>query len=99
MQKLNSGYFITAEIKVKEGLDIEKAKKELAKLQELTLTEEGCDFFLIKQNSEKPAHFIMWERFENEQAFKKHFEYEHTKEYTKKNLTEVVQYFKTNIFN
>lgn len=39
----------------------------------------------------------MWERFDDEDSFKKHFEYEHTKKYVSLDLTEVVQYFQTNI--
>lgn len=94
---MKSGYFITAEIKVKDASKIELAKKELEKLRVKTLTESGCDFFSIQQDTKEPTRFIMWERFENETEFKKHFEFQHTKKYVEQDLTEVVQYFQTDI--
>lgn len=94
---MKKGYFITAEIRVKEYSKIELAKKELQKLQEMTLTEPGCDFFSIQQDNNEPTRFIMWERFNDEKEFKKHFELKHTKEFIEKDLTEVVQYFQTDI--
>lgn len=94
---MEKGYFITAEIKVIDSTKIELTKAELKKLRKKTLKEAGCSFFSIQQDEKEPTRFIMWERFDNETEFKKHFEYEHTKKYVAKNLTKVVQYFQTDI--
>ena len=96
---MKNGFFITAEIKVKDYSKIELAKKELLKLQQETLTEPGCDFFSIQQDNNEPSRFIMWERFNNENAFQKHFELKHTKDFVSKDLTEIVQYFQTNVID
>lgn len=95
--KLEKGYYITAEIKVKDNTQIELVKSELQILQKLTLEEAGCNFFSIQQDNSVSTRFIMWERFDDEDSFKKHFEYEHTQKYVSLDLTEVVQYFQTNI--
>jgi quinol monooxygenase YgiN len=78
---LSEGYFITAEIRVNDSHMLERTKEELKKLQRKTLEEDGCDVFSIHQDGADPLRFILWERFESEAAFKKHFEYQHTKEY------------------
>jgi quinol monooxygenase YgiN len=97
--KLENGYYITAEIKVKDSAKIEFVKKELQILQRLTLEEVGCNFFSIQQDNSVPTRFIMWERFDDEDSFKDHFKYEHTKRYASLDLTEIIQYFQTNIIN
>lgn len=94
---MKKGYFITAELKVKDITKIEAVKTELLKLQKKTLKEQGCDFFSIHQDNSEPTRFIMWERFNDENSFKQHFEYQHTKEYVQQGLTEVVQYFQTDL--
>jgi quinol monooxygenase YgiN len=96
--KLEKGYYITAEIKAKDNTQSELVKSELQILQKYTLEEVGCSFFSIQQDNSVPTRFIMWERFDDEDSFKKHFEYEHTKRYLSLDLTEVVQYFQTNLF-
>ena len=95
--ELLKGYFVTAEIHVKNENNIDLAKEQLKKLRKETLKEEGCTIFSIHQSNENPDIFIMWERFENESAYKKHFEYEHTKKYISLNLTEVIQFFQTDL--
>ncbi len=92
---MEKGYFITAEIRVLDSTKIALATEALKVLQEETLKESGCSFFSVQQDVKDPARFIMWERFDNEAEFKKHFDYEHTKEYLGKNYTEVIQYFLT----
>jgi len=91
------GYFITAELKVKNKDKICEAKSALKILCEKTLKEPGCSLFTLHHCSEKKDRFILWERFENEAAFKQHFIELHTKEYVDLDLTEVIQYFQSDV--
>lgn len=91
------GYYVTAEIHVKDENKIEKTKKELNILQEKTVEEKGCTLFKVHQSNTDESTFILWERYENEASFKIHFEYEHTKNYASQDLTEVVKFHQTDI--
>ena len=92
-----SGYFITAELKIKDETKIEETKMALIELCTITRTEPGCRFFVLHQNLADPRSLLLWECFDDEVAFKAHFEYPHTKTYFARGLTEVLQNFKTTI--
>ncbi|MDX7985918.1 carboxymuconolactone decarboxylase [Xenorhabdus sp. 12] len=68
-----NGYFVTAEIKAKEHADLDFVVKELKNLQQKTLLEPGCEIFFIQQSRENPHTFILWEKFIDNDALKKHF--------------------------
>ena len=91
------GYFITAELKVKNIEMVSKAKSALKILCEETLKEPGCSLFTLHHCTERKDCFILWERFENEAAFKQHFIEQHTKDYVDLDLTEIVQYFQSDV--
>jgi 4-carboxymuconolactone decarboxylase len=91
------GYCITAELKVKNEDRIQEAKESLTYLCKKTLEEPGCTVFVLHHDAKQPTRFLLWECFDDEAAFKLHFEASHTKEYISKDLTEVVQYFQTDI--
>ncbi len=93
------GYFVTAELRVKNQQRIAEAKSALVALCEKTLAEPGCSLFTLHQCAENEGRFILWERFEDEAAFKQHFLEPHTKEYMALDLTEVVQYFQSDVVN
>ncbi|MEN9531706.1 MAG: hypothetical protein RIQ83_930 [Pseudomonadota bacterium] len=93
----NSGYYITAELKVKEPANIGNACQYLKKLCEETLKEPGCSIFTLHQCVDDESRFLLWERFDSEDDFKFHFEQPHTQEYLKHDLTEVVQYFVSDV--
>lgn len=92
-------YGITAQIRVREGIDVAVAKKALNELAHATRTEAGCLQFDIQQEAQRPDHFVLWERFIDEAAFKQHFEMPHTKCYVDQNLTELVMHWETHDFN
>ncbi|MFC5048199.1 putative quinol monooxygenase [Aquimarina hainanensis] len=94
---LKEGYFITAEIKIKDLTKTVIARRALSNLQKASLMEAGCSLFSVQQVFNDPSRFILRERFDDEEAFKKHFEYSHTKYYLEQNLTEVVQYFQMDV--
>ncbi|MEO8387983.1 antibiotic biosynthesis monooxygenase [Polaromonas sp.] len=93
----HAGYYITAELKVKDASKADVAKAALSVLCQRTLTESGCTIFTLHQDPNQPARFLLWERFDDEAAFRVHFESPHTKEYVERDLTEVVQYFQTEL--
>ncbi|GAA3915819.1 putative quinol monooxygenase [Litoribacillus peritrichatus] len=93
----NNGYYITAELRVKDNNRLEEAKTELNKLCKASVTEPGCTIFQAHQDSEKESTFLLWERFENEQAFKDHFEQQHTKQFVAKELTEIIKFNQSDV--
>ena len=92
-----TGYFITAELKVKDIAKVAQAKLALTTLCAETLTEPGCSLFTLHHCADNKDRFILWERFEDEAAFKRHFLEPHTQKYVALDLTEVVQYFQTDV--
>lgn len=95
--EIKKGYYNTAILLVKDKSKIETTKIELKKLQEKTLNEDGCSIFSVQQSKDNASIFLLWERFENENAFQLHFELAHTKNYMKLNLTEVTHFYQTNL--
>ncbi len=93
------GYFITAELQVKDHAMISEAKSALTVLCNKTLKEPGCNLFTLHHCSENKERFILWERFDNEAAFKQHFVEQHTKDYIDLDLTDIVQYFQSDVVN
>jgi quinol monooxygenase YgiN len=93
----NKGYYITAELRVKESVDINAALNHLKKLCDETIKESGCSIFTLHQCKNDERRFLLWERFDTEEDFKFHFEQSYTQEYLKHDLTEVVQYFVSDV--
>lgn len=94
---LLSGYYITAELKAKDPSKAALAKAELIALCAKTIKEVGCTLFRLHQVAGQPERFLLWERFDDEAAFKAHFEQPYTKDYVAMDLTEVVTLFQSNI--
>lgn len=94
---LDNGYFITAELRVKNEERLQEAKVELRRLCKETVKESGCSLFSLHQCAEDKRRFLLWERFDNEDAYKQHFSEKHTQDYIALDLTQVVQYFQTDI--
>ncbi len=93
----NTGYYITAELRVKDESNVQIAREALRALCKETLTEPGCSIFTLHHDPKCSTRFLLWERFSDEAALKAHFETVHTKEYLAKDLTEIVQYFQTDV--
>ena len=90
-----SGYYVTAELRIKDETKIEQTTRALSKLCAATRNEPGCRIFVLHQNSSDPRSLLLWECFDDEAAFKAHFEYAHTKAYFAQGLTDVSQNFKS----
>ncbi|WP_238946441.1 putative quinol monooxygenase [Vandammella animalimorsus] len=91
------GYYVTAELRVKNPEQVMQARKALALLADKTLHEAGCSIFTVHQDAAEPTRFLLWERFDDEAAFKQHFLEAHTQDYLALDLTEVVQYWVSDV--
>lgn len=90
------GYYVTAELKAKEGVKPEVLRDALEELCVESLKESGCSVFFSHQDNDNPAHFVLWERFEDEEAFKAHGQEAHTKKYAALGLSEMVKVMRSN---
>ena len=97
MSPFTPGYYITAGLRVKDPMRIDEARKALADLCSTTPQEPGCTIFQLHQDTATPTRFVLWERFNDETAFRQHFELPHTHDYLALDLTEVVQFFQTQV--
>jgi quinol monooxygenase YgiN/predicted enzyme related to lactoylglutathione lyase len=88
-------FYSTGILKVIEQQNIEKTKKALIELQNLTKNEIGNITFEIQQSTENETEFVIWECFENETEFKKHLDSEHLKVFLKLNLVKFIKGYTT----
>lgn len=93
----SKGYYVTAELAVKASVSIDEAYHHLTRLCEATLKEPGCTIFTLHRCANNEPRFLLWERFDSEQDFKFHFEQPHTQAYLKRDLTQVVQFFVSDV--
>lgn len=93
----NNQYYVTAELKLTDMTRLEEMKTALTTLQQATIKEAGCHLFSVHQDKSDPSKIILWECFEDEEAFEHHFTLQHTKDYFALNITEVVQAVKSDL--
>ena len=91
------GHYVTAELRTKDVHRIAETKAALADLCAATLGESGCSLFVAHHDPLIPTRFLLWERWDDEAALKRHFSLPHTRAYVERDLTEVVQVFQTNV--
>ncbi|MFT4103355.1 MAG: putative quinol monooxygenase [Burkholderiaceae bacterium] len=89
------GYYVTAELRLKDVSKLQTVRQALAELAEWTLTEPGCTIFVVHHDATTPTRFVLWERFDDEAAFKRHLAGAHTQEFAALDLVEVAQYYVT----
>lgn len=94
-----TGYYVTAELRTKNANQIAEAKAALAELCAATVQEAGCSLFIVHHDALTPTRFLLWERWDDEDVLKRHFRLPHTLAYIKRDLTEVVQVFQTDVVN
>lgn len=94
---LTSGFYITAELKITNQNKIDETIQALKKLCKQTISESGCTLFQLHYCLDQPTRLLLWERYNTESDYQYHFEQAYTKAYLALNLTEVVQYFKSDI--
>lgn len=90
-----SGYYMTAELRVKDETRIEETIDALTKLAAITRTEPGCRLFILHQNLADKRRLFLWERWDDKAALAAHLEASHTQAYFARDLTEVLMNVET----
>jgi len=95
---LTTGFYVTAELKIKDPNKILETRNALSALCKITLEQEsGCTLFQLHQCQNDATRLLLWERFDSEDAYNTHFQQSHTKAYLAQDLTEVMQHFISDI--
>ena len=94
---LTPGHYVTAELRTKDPSRIAETKAALGELCEATRGESGCSLFVAHHDPLTPTRFLLWERWDDEAALKRHFTLPHTLAYIARDLTEVVLVFQTDV--
>jgi quinol monooxygenase YgiN len=92
-QMLQSGLFITAEIRIKPEKELRHAITALYAFCRAMETEPGCSMALPLQDKEDPYRFILWERYDDKTAFEAHFQAQHTQDFIASGMTDLIQAF------
>jgi len=85
------GHFVNAEIRIKEGVDINTALAAIEQFCADMNTEAGCSFAMALQDKQDARRIILWERYEDEAAAQRHFDEAHTQRFINAGLTEFIQ--------
>lgn len=94
----NPGFYITAELKIKDKDKILETREAVQILCKTTLQQEpSCTLFQLHQCQQEATRLLLWQRFDSEEAYHAHFKQPYTQEYLSRDLTEVVQYFVSDI--
>ncbi|WP_262021791.1 putative quinol monooxygenase [Vibrio quintilis] len=97
---LTPGYYVTAEIRMKDPNRADAAKAALIRLCEQTRKEEaGCTLFELHTCPDDPVKLILWERFNSEADFHLHHQAPHTLAYLAQDFTEIVQIHVSDVLN
>lgn len=90
---LKQGLFITAELRVKADADLPIAIDAIQTFCTAMESESGCSMAVAFQDKQDPYRFIFWERYDDEAAFKQHFNAKHTQTFIELGFTDLVQAF------
>ena len=96
---MDSSIFVTAELKIKDGIDCEQAIKEIEQFCLDMQSEDGCLQATASYDSEEPQRVILWERYQDKAAIEAHFVMPHTQAFIERGLTDLVQAFQTRCQN
>ena len=86
-----SGYYRTAELKIKNETQVAEAIEALLELCAITRSEPGCRLFMLHQDLQDKRRLLLWEQWDDEAALAKHLESPYTKAYFARDLTEALQ--------
>lgn len=93
----NSGYYVTVELQAKPARDPREVREALAELCRQSVKEPGCSIFALHQDTLDPARFVLWERFDDEEAFMVHGGEPHAKAFGALELVDPVRAIKSNV--
>ncbi|MBY5945071.1 putative quinol monooxygenase [Photobacterium rosenbergii] len=91
------GLFITAALRVNEGISLEEAKVAVAQFCRDMNSEPGCSMAVAMQDTKEPRRFVFWERYDDQAAFDAHFQAKHTQEFIALGYTQLEQAFEANL--
>lgn len=91
------GLFITAALRVNEGVSIEEAKEVIAQFCQDMNSEPGCSMAIAMQDNKDPQRFIFWERYDDQAAFDAHFQAKHTQDFIALGYTQLEQAFEASL--
>lgn len=95
-KKIEKRFYSTGILKIKDLTKIDFAIAQLINLRNQTLVETGNISFDIKQVKDDPSKIILWECFQNEQAFNDHLASKHLQDFIKLDLVELENGYVTN---
>ena len=91
----DTGYFVTVELQARQGHATATVLEALQKLALDSEREPGCRLFCAYQDGSEPGRFVLWERFESEQAFKQHAAEAHSQAFNALGLVDLVRVSKS----
>lgn len=83
--------FITAKIRIKSDIALTDGLNAINAFCLAMNSEAGCFFAYATQSNEDKHTIILWECYRDQAAFDEHFSMEHTQEFIKSGLTELIQ--------
>ncbi|MFA0567471.1 putative quinol monooxygenase, partial [Vibrio gallaecicus] len=92
---MDSSIFVTAELKIQDGIDREQTIKAIEQFCLDMQSEEGCLQATASYDSEDLQRVILWERYQDKAAIQAHFVMPHTQAFIDRGLTTLVQVFQT----
>lgn len=84
---------ITAELKIRDNIDIATGKEAIIQFCSAMRSEPGCLMADPHQGKENPRQFVLWEKYRDQTAFEAHFSAQHTQDFIASEITELVQAF------
>lgn len=88
---MTTHYEITGRLRATSADGIDAARDGLRALTAGALAEPGCLAFSAHQDASAPGDFLTWEVFADEEAFRQHVDYPHTKEFFGAGLVDIVE--------
>lgn len=89
MENKQAKLSVTAEIRIKEDVDLAEGISAIQQFCVDMNSEIGCDLAVAHQSKDDPRSIILWEVYQGKEAFQAHFEAAHTQAFFEKGITEL----------
>ncbi|MDV6253555.1 putative quinol monooxygenase [Vibrio sp. EA2] len=89
MQNTKKKLSITAEILIKDEMDLATGIEEIMQFCLDMNSEPGCEIAVVHQDRENPRKIVLWEIYKDEDAFADHFKAPHTQAFFSREITEL----------
>ncbi|MBS0847363.1 antibiotic biosynthesis monooxygenase [Citrobacter sp. JGM124] len=91
------GHFITAKVLIDPQWSVAEGRQALDDYCQAMRQESGCTLALALQDNSQPRRFILWERYENQEAYQQHFTRSHTAAFIKAGWVSLVDVVETTL--